>query len=49
MTDYDKKTTCNDCGEQFSSETYMLFRHMRTKHPERWEHILKEVEQERRK
>ena len=41
-------TTCNHCGERFLSEQYLMFRHMRTKHPERWEQILKEIEEERK-
>lgn len=41
------KTTCNHCGEQFPSEYYLMYRHMRTKHPERWEQILKEADEDR--
>jgi hypothetical protein len=42
------KFTCNHCGEQDTAETYLIFRHMRTKHPQRWEEILAEVEEERK-
>ena len=33
------KFTCEYCGLQYEAETYLMFRHMQTEHPDIWAEI----------